>query len=1065
MLTDDPGSVRLGRKFVADHVVPGSLRHDTELVASELLANAYQHAAPPVLVRVLASEDRVRIEVQDASPRPPVRALVSEENMTGRGLALVEALSERWGFRPEEGGGKSVWAELTAAEDTPVDDDNVGVDELIAAWSLDEDSAEELFTVSLADVPTDLLLSAKAHIDNLVREFSLAAAGAESSGSAVPPHLAQLIDTVVNGFGQARAAIKRQAIAAAERGDPRTRLTLNLPLSAANAGLDYLAALDEADGYARAARLLTLETPPQHRVFRRWYVYAVVNQLRSLSRGEPTRLPETFEQRLLDEIDRLAVAQEASDRAARLQTMTAALSRAFTPDEVAAAVVSEGVDALGADGGGLLVPAPDGVHLEVPGTVGYAEDIVGQLRAERADAPLPAALALRTGEAVWIESRDERDERFPALIGMEPHTNSMCAVPLLGLTRPLGALRFSFNAPRLFDEDERRFVYALAAQTAHALERSQLDSAEREARVAAESLAARLTALAGVTAKLAVARDARGVADAVVTEVAEALDAQIATLYILRGDELRGVATRGLHPDTEARWSHHKVTAEVPAAEALRTGSTIAVAGTEAIEQRWPIFAGQIPDERSLVSIPLFVEGRPIGVISLMFAGLRRPDSYEMSFLNTLAYTCAQALHRLEITAEAEQAAARLQFLADASAELSSSLDYRTTLARVARLAVPTLADWCAIEMLDEAGQLHTLVAEHIDPEKVAFALELGERYPSDMEAQIGAPNVVRTGISELIAEITDEMLVAGTQDPEHLELSLLLQLRSALVVPLTVRDRVIGTLLLIYAESDRRYTEADLPFAEDLAQRAAMAIENARLFSETREVALRLQRALLPEVVGSVVGWDIAAHYSPAGKEAEVGGDWYDVIALRDGRFVAVVGDVMGRGVAAAAAMGQMRSAIRGFATVNPSPEVVLSQLDGMLEELEVAQLVTVLYALVDSTTGEMFLASAGHLPPLLLSGSGVSEIDLPIGVPLGVGRSTRDTTLVQMPHAATLVLYTDGLVERRTADLEVTELVRNAGVSRATPAEQVLAALAAAAGVSDSHDDDVTLLALRRS
>lgn len=334
------------------------------------------------------------------------------------------------------------------------------------------------------------------------------------------------------------------------------------------------------------------------------------------------------------------------------------------------------------------------------------------------------------------------------------------------------------------------------------------------------------------------------------------------------------------------------------------------------------------------------------------------------------------------------------------------------------------------------------------------------------MNAQIGSPNVVRTGVSEVIEEITDEMLMVGTFDPEHLELSRQLQLRSAMVVPLTARNRVLGTLTLIYAESDRRYDVSDLPFAEDLAQRFATSIDNSRVFSETREVALRLQRALLPEVVSPVSGWDIAAHYSPAGEQAEVGGDWYDVVSLHDGRFVAVVGDVMGRGVDAAAAMAHMRATIRGFATADPTPDVVLAKMDQMFDELDMVQLVTVLYALIDATTGEMLLASAGHLPPLVLPLDGPAAlVELPIGVPLGAGPGERQATRFPVPRGATLVAYTDGLIERRTNDLDIEALVASARTRDDLRAERLVTGLIEAAGVTLSHDDDVTVLAVRRS
>ena len=155
------------------------------------------------------------------------------------------------------------------------------------------------------------------------------------------------------------------------------------------------------------------------------------------------------------------------------------------------------------------------------GSVGYGEVLIDRLRDERRDAQLPAAWAMRRRQSVWLESRHERDELFPELVGLEPRTVSMCAVPLIAADRVMGALRFSFDVPRLFDEDERSFVAALAAQTAQALERSALYDAQRAARSAAEELADRLARLQQVTAELTGARDVEEIADIVVSHAAE----------------------------------------------------------------------------------------------------------------------------------------------------------------------------------------------------------------------------------------------------------------------------------------------------------------------------------------------------------------------------------------------------------------------------------------------------------------------------------------------------------------------------------------------------------------
>lgn len=449
------------------------LDEDAALVASELVTNAVLHGDGVVGVRVEPLAGGVRISVEDRSRTAPAMALVNRHAMTGRGLRLVSALTTRWAAEATDTG-KVVWAELARGHAAT----ELTEDELLEMWDdaewLEETSPEMRHRVVLGDVPTQLLIEAKTHVDNLVREFTLTATGAATGATPpLPLPLATLVETVVTGFADARSAIKRQAVEAARRGDGHVRLELSLPPDAAEAGLAYLDALDEADTYSRATRLLTLETPPQHRVFRQWYVGEIVRQLRAVRAGEEPPPVESFEERLLREIDAAARARGASERDARLYEVAAALSRALTPEDVAGAVLDQGVAALGAAGAGLLLASAPGT-LEVPGTLGYDDALVAQLRAESPDAELPAATALRTGEPVWLESSDEIQERFPQLRQLEPETVSLVAVPLVLGGRRLGALRFSFRAAQLFDEQQRRFVAALADQASQALDRSQL---------------------------------------------------------------------------------------------------------------------------------------------------------------------------------------------------------------------------------------------------------------------------------------------------------------------------------------------------------------------------------------------------------------------------------------------------------------------------------------------------------------------------------------------------------------------------------------------------------------
>ena len=470
---DDGAQLSRVRAYVAEELRSlgrAELIDDAVLVASELASNALLHANGVVGVDVAEHGEAVRISVHDRTRVPPVMARPSLEAMTGRGLRLVASLSKEWGAE-QTADGKFVWADLSEKHSSSVmaDDPLDGWDD--DGW-FDGTAPVTRYPVWLGEVPTPLLLSAKAHVDNLVREFTLAAVGADSNVSGqLPPHLATLIETVVTRFSEARQAIKRQALAAANLGLPYVRLELNLPASAAGAGEEYLRALDEADGYCHAARLLTVESPPRHRLFRQWYVGELVAQLRAAEAGLPPPPPVSFDERLLQEYDKASAAGAASERVARLHELSAALARAASHEAVVAAVLEQGVAALGAAGGGVLLAA-DADRLVVPGTVGDDQD---QLQREAKDAELPAAVALRTGEPVWIESREERDRRFPELVNLGRRTVSMCAVPLVVGDHHLGALHFSFPQPRLFDDDERRFVLTLAGQTAQALYRTQLN--------------------------------------------------------------------------------------------------------------------------------------------------------------------------------------------------------------------------------------------------------------------------------------------------------------------------------------------------------------------------------------------------------------------------------------------------------------------------------------------------------------------------------------------------------------------------------------------------------------
>lgn len=572
-----------------------------------------------------------------------------------------------------------------------------------------------------------------------------------------------------------------------------------------------------------------------------------------------------------------------------------------------------------------------------------------------------------------------------------------------------------------------------------------------------------LQQLAHVTSELGAAETIDAVFDAAVNHMAEAIQAAVTTLMLRSGDELVLVGGHGLQPGVLERWHSFPITDANPSSEAVREARPVMHNDRAEIVARYPSMANDMPVGRSIICLPLGAPGTPVGAAGLTFENGWLPGPAELDLLMTFAAACGQAIRRIQAKTVADERARQLQFLADASAELANSLDYRSTLAKVADLSVPDLADWCAVDII-ERGQLTTLAVAHVDPEKVAWAWELQRRYPPDRTAPTGVPEVVRTGVSALYETITDEMLVAGARDEEHLRLARELNLRSAMVVPLKVRDRVLGAMTFVRAETARRYGPDDLTVAEDLGRRAAMAIDNAQLHSVTSDVARELVRAVLPERLDNLPGWQVAAHYQPGG-EADVGGDFYDAIPLPDGRLAVFIGDVMGHGVPAAAAMASLRASVRAFASVDAAPAAVLDHLQKMFALLSITELVSLVYAVLDPVTASIDLVNAGHYAPVIVSADGTTTFARtharrPLGTDHDVCRSAT------FPFRATdaLLLYTDGLVERRREhiDIGLDRVRESAAMLVEADLDGALHKLVTEV-LGAGGDDDVTALAVR--
>jgi PAS domain S-box-containing protein len=378
------------------------------------------------------------------------------------------------------------------------------------------------------------------------------------------------------------------------------------------------------------------------------------------------------------------------------------------------------------------------------------------------------------------------------------------------------------------------------------------------------------------------------------------------------------------------------------------------------------------------------------------------------------------AINVIEDITHHKRAELAQRFLSESSAALGSSLDTSEVLRHVASLAVPEVADWCAVDMVVD-GAIDRVALAHQDPDMLEMAEELWRRYPPDGRSDTGVPAVLRSGHPELYQEIPDELLRQASVDDEHYRLVRDIGMRSAMIVPMVARGRSVGALSFVSGPSGRRFDAQDLELAQELARRCAIAIDNARLYNERAYIARTLQDSLLPSELPEIPGIEAAARFLPTGKGGDVGGDFYDMFETGGRGWTVVMGDVCGKGPDAAAVTALARYTLRAAAMRERLPSRCLRLLnEALLRQRDDRRFCTVAYAYLETHEGgvRIGVASGGHPLPLLLHPDGtVEDIGEP-GTLLGVlpDPNLADRSLVLSPGDA-LVFYTDGVVEGRGA------------------------------------------------
>jgi PAS domain S-box-containing protein len=515
---------------------------------------------------------------------------------------------------------------------------------------------------------------------------------------------------------------------------------------------------------------------------------------------------------------------------------------------------------------------------------------------------------------------------------------------------------------------------------------------------------------------------------------------------------------------------------ELPTGHVARTGERLLFADREQAETRFPRLAeiNDVLGTQALASLPLRVEGRLLGSFVVIWDVPHAFTDTDVELLDGLTAQIALSVSRLRADAERDAAEQRLQLLADVGRVLSGNLEISRQVAQLAELVVPTLGDWCWLVVTDEQGRMEELASAHRDPARGAELAEYVHAMVAVMTDDATARIVTRTGRPLVMPHIDASRIRRALPDKPTRDALERLGMEGGAVVPLVARGCTIGALGLFNGRERGAHSAAEVEAAVEVGRRAGLALHSARLYAQQRDLADALQHSMLTDPP-EVAGCRIVVRYVPAAAGAEIGGDWYDAFLQEDGTTVLAIGDVVGHDRHAAAAMGQVRGLLRGISHSSGAPPAeVLTRLDRAMAGLAPGVMATALVARLerpaDLPPGSVLMrwSDAGHPPPLVISPDGaVRALDLPGELLLGVDPTApRSDRCLVLPAGSTVLLHTDGLVERRDRDLDTgtAELVAALRDAAGLPLEEMCDRVLDQLFLPDA-EDDVALLALRLS
>lgn len=654
-----------------------------------------------------------------------------------------------------------------------------------------------------------------------------------------------------------------------------------------------------------------------------------------------------------------------------------------------------------------------------------------------------------TTDPLWVDFRD---------LAAEAGVRACWSTPVLSADGSLlGTFAMYYREPRRPDDVELALIDVFVRLATVAIERARADEVRDAAleseRRAREELAFILDVTTRIASTLDYHQTMNELADAAVPALAD-----VCMIDVLADGEILRAAAAGPMADELRRYPPLKDGGH-PAARVLATGEA-----TYQEQMTDDVLRSITRDEdhlqivrrlgyESYVCLPLEARGTVFGTLTLVSAGSGRvygPD--DVTLARELAARAALVIDNARLYDSVLESERQLQAVVRAGAMLTSSLDLADVVDRLCTLLVPDIGDVCEVWVQAVDGTWHCQSA----PGPLG---ELGEA-----SAHVRTPPPV-------VAEVVSSAQPWNQVDVEPEIAAVMLDprlapdgLSSVTIVPLLGRGDVVGAITVGTVPGGS--PDADPDLLPIIVGRVALAVDNARLYEAEVTVATALQQQLLPSRLPDVDGVEIAARYRPGGPGVDVGGDWYDVLLLPDGRVGFVIGDVMGRGVVAAGVMAELRNAVRGFALQGLDPAEAMTLLGRLIESNDRGSLATMLYAVLDPATGRVAVANAGHCPPLVIGANGDAWwLDVPPDPPLGAGLVTYSNVELPESAGATIVLYTDGLIERRGEALDdgLARLLTAALAAAGGGPEAMCDALIARLLDSQREPDDTALLVAR--